>query len=309
VLDADDAAISTHDRRLLELSTAADNPPRGPELLLAVLGARAGRGRIAIERNGLAEGTMELLQDGLSGAELIEADALLRELRAVKSEREARLLRMAAQITEEAVADAMAEAGPGVSEAMLARHFQGALIERGALPETTVVGFGARGALPNALPTPQKLTPGDVLRFDVGCRFGHYVADIARCVALEQASDRHRTLYEALASGLEEAAALLRPGMPASEIFTAATEAVRRGGIPGYQRTHCGHGIGIANYDLPLITPASTDVLEPGMVICVETPYYRLGDVGLQVEDTFLITDDGAERFTQAPSELRVLTV
>ena len=308
VLEANDASMSMHERRLLELSSAAGNAPGGPELLLAVLRARAGGGRIAVERSGLADGALSLLDTGLPGAELIEADGLLGELRAVKSKREVELLRAAARITEQAVADAVADAHPGVSEREIARRFLGALIERGALPETTVVGSGARSALPNALPTAQEMTAGDVLRLDVGCRFGHYVSDIARCVALGRVTESQRVLYRALANGLAEAAALLGPGVAANEVFAAATGAVRRDGIPDYQRTHCGHGIGIANYDLPHITATSADVLEPGMVVCVETPYYRLGEVGLQVEDTFLITDEGAERFTQAPSELLVLT-
>lgn len=307
VLNADDASMSAYEHRLLALSTAASNASSGPELLLAMLRERDNGGRIAVESNGLADGALSLLQGGLSGAELIEADALLRELRAVKSEREVDLLRAAAQITEESVAHAVVDTHDGESESEVARRFLGALIERGALPETTVLGTGVRSALPNALPTTRELSIGDVLRLDVGCRFGHYVSDIARCVALGRSSEKHRDIYRALATGVEEAAALLRPGVAVSEIFAAATGAVRRHGIPDYQRTHCGHGIGIANYDIPHITANSPDVLEPGMVICVETPYYRLGDVGLQVEDTFLITHDGSERFTQAPSELLVL--
>jgi Xaa-Pro dipeptidase len=39
-------------------------------------------------------------------------------------------------------------------------------------------------------------------------------------------------------------------------------------------------------------------------VICLETPYYRLGSFGLQVEDTFVVTDVGAERLTIAPRKL-----
>jgi Xaa-Pro dipeptidase len=43
------------------------------------------------------------------------------------------------------------------------------------------------------------------------------------------------------------------------------------------------------------------------MVICFETPYYRIGAFGLQVENTFVITDDGADRVTRAPGELPIL--
>jgi len=40
------------------------------------------------------------------------------------------------------------------------------------------------------------------------------------------------------------------------------------------------------------------------MVICLETPYYELGWGGVQAEDTLVVTDNGAERFTTQPAEL-----
>ncbi|MGH9138071.1 MAG: M24 family metallopeptidase, partial [Acidimicrobiales bacterium] len=104
--------------------------------------------------------------------------------------------------------------------------------------------------------------------------------------------------------GLEAAVAAAGPGVPCRDVFHAAMDVVRAEGIPHYERNHCGHGIGIENYDFPHITPTSKEVLQPGMVICLETPYYELGWGGLQVEDTFAVTQDGLERFTTVPDTL-----
>ncbi|TKB79747.1 MAG: M24 family metallopeptidase, partial [Mesorhizobium sp.] len=43
----------------------------------------------------------------------------------------------------------------------------------------------------------------------------------------------------------------------------------------------------------------STDVLEEGMVLCVETPYYEIGRWGLQVEDMVVVRQGGVERLTE----------
>ncbi len=43
------------------------------------------------------------------------------------------------------------------------------------------------------------------------------------------------------------------------------------------------------------------------MVLNVELPYYELGWGGLQVEDTFLITETGAERLTSLDQNLIVI--
>ena len=39
-------------------------------------------------------------------------------------------------------------------------------------------------------------------------------------------------------------------------------------------------------------------ILAPGMVLCVETPYYELGWGGTMVEDTAIVTETGHELLT-----------
>jgi Xaa-Pro aminopeptidase len=290
-------------RRVAALAAgSADGPLAALEQLLR--GRLGAGGRVAVETAGFAPGLLDRLAAALPSVEFVAAEPLLATLRAVKSPREIDLLRGAAEIAESAVAASLATPVAGTAEADVAAAFTHALVRLGAQPQTTVLGTGPRSALPNALPTARPVAAGDVLRFDVGCRFGHYVSDIARTVAVGRATDEQRLLYAALSDGLERAAAELRPGVTAASVFDAAVAGVREGGLPGYRRTHCGHGIGIANYDLPQIAPGSEDVLEPGMVVCLETPYYRLGAFGLQVEDTFVVTETGADRVTRAPREL-----
>lgn len=82
---------------------------------------------------------------------------------------------------------------------------------------------------------------------------------------------------------------------------------VREKGIPHYERHHLGHGTGIEGYDLPMITPGNPVALEPGMVLCVETPYYEPGFGGLHVEDTIEVTPDGSRLLTQLERKLFVV--
>ena len=84
-------------------------------------------------------------------------------------------------------------------------------------------------------------------------------------------------------------------------------ETVRREGLPHYRRNHVGHGIGLDGYDVPNLTPESREVLEEGMVLSVETPYYELGFAGLQVEDTVRVTRDGVESLMSTTTALRVV--
>jgi len=80
------------------------------------------------------------------------------------------------------------------------------------------------------------------------------------------------------------------------------------GALPKYQRSHCGHGIGITVHEFPALNSANERVeIEEGMVLCVETPYYEIGRGGMMVEDMIVIRNGGNECLTRMPRELRLL--
>jgi Xaa-Pro aminopeptidase len=161
--------------------------------------------------------------------------------------------------------------------------------------------------MPNVQPSSRKLEAGDIIRFDVGGRYEHYRADIARIAVLGEPNQKTVTYHAALWKGVQRGLELLKPGARAAAIFEAVVDTVRREGIPHYQRNHVGHGIGLDGYDLPSLSPGSSDVIEEGMTLCVETPYYELGFGGLQVEDMVVVRGDGAESLMSTDGKLRVL--
>ena len=161
--------------------------------------------------------------------------------------------------------------------------------------------------MPNVQPSDRKLEDGDIIRFDVGGRYKHYRADIARNAVLGEPNKKVRTYYEALWKGVQRGTEMLKPGVRAADVFDAVVETVRREGIPHYARTHVDHGIGLDGYDLPQLTPDSKDVLEEGMVLCVETPYYELGFGGLQVENMVAVGPDGPQSLMKTNGKLRVI--
>ena len=105
----------------------------------------------------------------------------------------------------------------------------------------------------------------------------------------------------------EFAGAIVDGRKAVSRLFDVAVRATRAAGIPHYQRHHVGHGIGLEPYDPPTIAPGGDTVLEPGMVFCVETPYYEHGWGGVQVEDAVEITAAGARLLTRSSRELAIV--
>ncbi len=156
------------------------------------------------------------------------------------------------------------------------------------------------------MPRSAKLAEGDLLRLDIGCTFDGYWADTARTAVVGEPTRDQQQRYDALADGELAQLKLARAGVTAGDLFKVAVDGVRRGALPNYKRTHCGHGIGIDVYEFPTLNPSNQNVaLEDGMVLCVETPYYELGWGGMMVEDMIVIRPAGNECLTQLPRDLR----
>jgi len=265
------------------------------------------KARIGIDEVGLLPGDMDKLKSKLPDVTWITAEAIFRWIRAIKTTEEIERLATIGAITERSITAALGVAAIGVTERDFAIAFHCQTIVEDGFPVLGCIGFGERSALMNVQPSGRRLKDGDIIRFDVGGHFQHYRADIARNVSFGEPSRDIQTKYNALNRGVQRGVEQIRPGIAASKIFDIVVDTVRKEGIPHYQRSHVGHGIGLDGYDLPLLSAGSADILEEGMVLCIETPYYELGHVGLQVEDMLVVRSTGAEMLTNNGDSLMVL--
>ncbi|MER9468313.1 Xaa-Pro peptidase family protein [Mesorhizobium sp. M0482] len=293
------ATVDLANERHLQLRDLPRHGDAIAALVAALEEAKLTRGRIGIDEAGLAPGYQETLRAHFPNASFLPATALLREVRAVKTADEIERLGQVAQIAERSIQAALGVAQEGATEADLARAFHVRTVEEGALPVLGCIGFGERSALMNVQPSDRRLRAGEIIRFDVGGRFRHYRADIARIAALGEPPPQAHRLQQALLRGVQHACDIIRPGMAAAQLFETVVRVVKREGIAHYERDHVGHGIGLDGYDAPTLSARSTDILEEGMVLCVETPYYEIGRWGLQVEDMVVVRQRGVERLTQ----------
>jgi len=299
--------LSASDARLFDLFGQPDEKDAIAALVKALQAQGLDKSTVAIDELGLMPGHWERLQQELPNAKLVPAMKLFREIRAVKTPQEIERLRRIATITEESIDAALKHARPGVTEIELARVFHTTTVEGDATPVLGCVGFGARSAMPNVYPSEAKLKAGDIIRFDAGGRYRHYRADIARIAILGEPDAKTRTYHKALHNGVLAAFDAIRPGVRASAVFDVAMEATRKSGIPHYTRSHVGHGIGLDGYDMPDLIPSNDQIIEEGMVMCVETPYYEFGWCGLQVENTVVVRKDGVELLHREDGALKVL--
>lgn len=223
------------------------------------------------------------------------ASMLFREARRIKHPQEIAGIRESSRLAERALLDALKTAGVGTTEADLERMYRENVVRQGGVPYFFVATAAHRAAFVDAHNTDLKFREGDMIRFDFGCVYKGFYSDLARTAVIGRAGQELEKLYRAVVRGSEAALACLRPGVRAEEVFRAAVSKTKEEGIPTYVRSHCGHGIGLEGYDVPSIAEGVQDVIQENMVLCIETPYYRVGWGGVQIEHTVAVTKDGYE--------------
>jgi len=262
------------------------------------------KGSMGLDQGGDVVFLGNLLSQQWPEIQAFPAYDLFRQIRLIKTPEETRRIQEATRITEQALTAAIQAIADGITEKDLDTIFKETVLRAGGYPTLSWIGSGPRGAFPNAEPSDRKIRPGDAVRFDVGCMFQAYHADIARTVVLGNPSAKQQKYHDALVAGEERILEAFRPGAVLGDLFRMGMEEVRAKGIPHYQRHHLGHGTGIEGYDPPLISGNSPIPLEAGMVFCVETPYYEPGFCGLHIEDIIEVTPDGGRLLTHMERKL-----
>jgi len=269
---------------------------------LGVLGRRVG-----LDESGTFPATWQRVEERLKGTTIVPGYQHIRTARMIKSADEVHRLERAATIAEDGIAAVLGMLKAGTTEREAAAVYEQEVLRRGAMPFFTVITIGERAALADVYPTARALAAGELVRFDLGCIYEGYRSDISRTAVLGTPTDKQARYYGAILAGEKAAIAAMKPGVPVSDIFNVAMRVTREAGMPHYQRNHVGHGIGLEPYDPPTINAATSTALAPGMVFCVETPYYEHPWGGVQVEDAVEITAGGVRRLTRSSQDLQIL--
>ncbi|WP_430109266.1 M24 family metallopeptidase [Paenibacillus sp. B1-33] len=264
-------------------------------------------GKVAVELNAMKYGAVRALQDALPHVELSEASPILTELRAQKTPWEVEQLRKSCTYAEIGITEAIKGISVGSSAFDIADAFRLALLTHanGANSRFHMISVGDHFAPAHIFDT-RPGQAGEVIKFDVGVDVNGYGSDIARTFVLGSPSDTVQRIYNALRTGHDHLLEIIEPGMPMKHAFNEAMSVIRRSGLPTYNRGHLGHsaGLSLAAEEAPFLSPSEDTEFQPGMVICLETPYYGYGIGSIMIEDMVLITDNGMERLNSLSRDL-----
>lgn len=231
-------------------------------------------------------------------------------LRVVKEAAEVEAVRAAAAIVDLALAVVAGEGLIGRTEREIAWRLREEYHRRGAEDEAfaTIVAAGDHAAHAHAIPGERRIQAGELVLIDTGARVAGYCSDITRTFAAGRVSPAQRAVYETVLEAQLAGLAAVRPGAHGRRDVDEATRAVIVAAGHGERFGHgTGHGVGLEIHEAPALGRTLGDRLAAGMVCTVEPGIYIEGDVGVRIEDTVLVTENGCERLTSYPKELLVL--
>ncbi len=251
----------------------------------------------------------EAIRSAAPDAEVIDASAALEELRMIKDAGEVAALRRAIEISEDALQATLDEARAGMSEIELADILENHMRKMGGegLSFDTILHAGGNTALPHSGPLSYRMQRGDPLIFDFGASFGGYCADITRTVFLGQVSAEQRDFYTVVQAANAAGRQAAKPGVTAESVDLATRQVFIEAGYESLLRHRTGHGLGLQAHEAPYIVEGNQRRLEAGMVFTIEPGIYRMGEIGVRIEDDVLITEAGCESLTSFPRELLII--
>jgi Xaa-Pro aminopeptidase len=274
---------------------ARDNFVAAVRQALQEAGLSRGRPKLAVEEKTLPLAVARILAEEFPNVELVEAYPAVEMARKVKTQREIGLLKQVAEVVnvgQKEMLKQTRQAGKTEFElwsaATQAMHevVGGKFFMSGEL----VCGPRNKTVAPGG-PIQYVTQPGDLAEFDVSPRLNGYWADMANVMVIGAEPTQAQIKYaRAARDSIYSAAAMLRPGRKASEVFEAAARAYDKYGLKlGH---YVGHGIGTQVNETPWFVPSDDTVLEAGMVVCIETGAYGEEATG-KCEKTFVIQESG----------------
>ncbi len=277
-----------------------------PKEILAAAASEVGR--IGLEAASVNWADQRKYAEWFEGAELVPTTGVVEQCRQVKDEGEIDRMAAAAAIADGALAEVrpMLAEGPTEKEAALALDTAIRRLGADSSAFATIVASGPNAALPHKRPSDRPIGPGELVIVDMGAVVDGYRSDMTRTMAVGEPDPKARKVFETVRDAQRLGVEQVVPGSPISEVDKACRDCIDAAGWADAFVHGTGHGVGLDIHEMPWVRSTAGEPLQVGQVITVEPGVYLPGFCGARVEDTVVVTEDGARRLTHSPKALAV---
>jgi Xaa-Pro aminopeptidase len=277
------------------------------------------------------------LRDRFFGFTVQDATSILADLRQIKSPYEQEVLRRSVEISSEAHRTGMQAARSAKFEYEVEAAIEAVYLRNGAMSwgYPSIVGSGPNATILHYQKSTRRMNPGDLLLVDAAANYKGLTGDITRTYPIDGTFSREqRDIYDIVYAAQEAGERAAKAGAQARDIQEACDNVLRAGLVKlglvtdpaGTQfkvwSTHgVTHWIGMDVHDVGIrrpLAPGMAFTIEPGIYIreaalddLPKTPgnaafiekvrplVARYKDIGVRIEDSYLITATGLERLSK----------
>ena len=242
-------------------------------------------------------------------AKLVPMNDAISGFRQIKEEYELERMRKAQQITDAAFTEVLGRIKAGMTEKELAAELIYCLLKNGGegLSFEPIVVSGPNTSLPHGVPGERRLQDGDFITMDFGVLYQGYCSDMTRTVALGQATDEMRKVYDTVLKAQLAGIAATKAGVKGKDVDAAARQVIEDAGYGPYFGHSYGHSLGMEVHEMPSCSPSGEAVMEENMVSSAEPGIYLPGKFGVRIEDVVVFRADGCENLTHSPKNLIII--
>ena len=245
------------------------------------------------------------------GVQVVDGQALMQDVRMLKTEDEITLIATACSMVDAAYDELFRALRPGMRENECVALVNRVLFELGSEHVEGVNAISGERCSPHPhVFTDRMLRPGDPAYFDILHAFNGYRTCYYRTFAVGSASRAQVDAYKRCRDILDHAISLIRPGVTTAEVVAVWPEA-HEFGFADEEAAFAlqyGHGVGLSIWEKPvfsrLVSFDHPQTIEAGMVFALET-FWPAADgwSAARIEEQLVITADGCEVITRFPAE------
>jgi Xaa-Pro aminopeptidase len=273
------------------------------ELLVAATGDLP---TLALEAHAITWGEQRRLAGELA-PELVPSDSVVDRLRVVKDDGEIARIEAAAAIATAALTNLRHRLWEGPTEAEFGLELDTEMRRLGASGPSfeTIVASGPNGAKPHHRPSGRTIVEGDLVVLDFGAKVDGYCSDMTRTVCIGPPTADQQRLLDVVTAAQAAGVAAVREGVACRAVDAACREVIAAAGWADAFSHGTGHGVGLEIHEDPRLSFAAPEsaTLAGRSVVTVEPGVYLAGIGGVRIEDSLVVTDDGARSITHAPKD------
>lgn len=287
------------------------------QAILAEKGLQGARVGIEMRTFGLTADKYELVRRRLAGwCELVDASAVVRDLRLVKSPAEIAYVRRAAELADQSLEAMLAAARPGAFEGDIAAAGAVPILAGGGDPPPSgpVLGSGDRALLIRSATGFRHLDPLDQLTLEFAGSYRRYCACLMRTVAIGRGNVEQQRMFEVTRDALAAMTAAARPGRALGEIDDAHRAVYDKAGYGHARMSACGYSLGALYRPTwmdvpPMLYSGNATPAAAGMVLFLHAILIDAGkNLAMSLGHTLVITPSGAEVLSRLKPEYTVCT-